>query len=343
MDLLEKLCRTGGISGFEDDVAAIMLKELGRVCDRVEVDGFGNVVGVKGRESAGKKKIMIAAHMDEVGFMVKHINKEGFISFVEIGGIDDRILLERQVIIKAKKGDLRGIIGSKPPHIQKEEERKKVVEHDEMFIDIGAKDEADAKTMVSVGDPIIFEPSFGQMANGLYYGKAVDDRLGCWALIKVMEALKDVDATVYAVATAQEEVGLKGARVAAFKINPDWAFVIDVTIAGDTPQIKETESALKLGAGPAITITEASGRGIVTHPKVRELLRKVAQENNIPYQTDVLEGGMSDGAIIYLTREGIKTGVVSIPTRYIHGPAGVFHKKDLENSVELVVKAVNKL
>ncbi len=334
MKLLEELCRTVGISGFEGDVARIMQREFRKSCDFVELDKFGNIIARKGK---GKMKIMLAAHLDEVGLMVKYISKDGFVSFVKIGGIDDRSLLGQRVVVKSRKGDVPGIIGSKPPHLQKEEERKQVIKHEDLFIDIGASDEKDAKKRIEIGDPITFESNFNGFGNDLYYGKAIDNRLGCYILARVMEKIPaDINATVYAVGTAQEEVGLKGARVSAFKINPDYAFAIDTTIAGGTPGIKETESNLKVGNGPAITITEASGRGVVTHPELRKLLIETAKKNKIPYQIDVLEGGMTDGAIVYITREGIPTGVVSIPCRYIHSPSGVFSMKDVEDAIKLL-------
>jgi len=338
MELLKKLCNAHGVSGFEGKVTEIMKKEFKKSCESIEIDSFGNVIAKKGK---GEKKIMLAAHMDEIGLMVKHINEKGFINFVKIGGIDDRVLINQRVIIKTKKGDIPGVIGSKPPHLQKEEERKNVIKHEELFIDIGARDQKDAKKRVEIGDPIIFEPNFGQFTEDVFYGKAIDDRLGCYILLRVMEKIpRDIDMTIYAVGTAQEEVGLKGARVSAFKLNPDYAFAVDTTIAGDTPQIKETESSLKIGKGPAITITEASGRGVVTHPKLRELLIKTAKKYKIPYQVDVLEGGMTDGAIIYLTREGVPTGVISVACRYIHGPTGVFNMKDVDNAIKLLTKAL---
>ncbi|MEM2918613.1 MAG: M42 family metallopeptidase [Candidatus Altiarchaeota archaeon] len=338
LKLLENLCRVDGISGFEDNVREVMVSELKKSCETVEVDSFGNVTGKKGK---GKLKIMLAAHMDEIGLMVKHINKEGYLSFVKIGGIDDRILLGKEVIIKSRSGDVYGVIGAKPPHLQEKEEMEKIVKSEEMFIDIGAKNEKEAKKRVSVGDPIVFSALFGRMSDELFYGKAVDDRLGCYVLLKVMEKIpKNIEAEVYAVGTTQEEVGLKGARVSAFKINPNYAFAIDTTLAGDTPQIKETESSLKLGKGPSITITESCGRGVITHPKLRALLERIAKKYRIPYQEDLLEGGMTDGAIIYLTREGIPTGVVSIPCRYIHSSTGVFNIKDVNNAIELLTKTI---
>jgi putative aminopeptidase FrvX len=191
---------------------------------------------------------------------------------------------------------------------------------------------------------VIFDAPFGKLSSDLVNAKAIDDRIGCYALIKIMEKIpKTINATVYGVGTCQEEVGLKGARVAAFKIDPQYAFVIDTTIAGDTPQVKETESSLKVGGGPAITIAEASGRGLISHPLVREHLMNTAKKHKIPFQIDVVEGGMTDGAMIYMTREGIPTGVVSIACRYIHSPNGVFSMKDLENTIDLLVKAIVEL
>lgn len=338
MDLLKELCTVDGISGFEKNAAEIMKRELNRFCDAIEVDGFGNVIGKKGR---GKTRIMVAAHMDEIGLMVKNVNDKGFISFVKIGGIDDRILPGQRVVIKAKKGDVPGVIGSKPPHLQKKEETEKVMKHEDLFIDIGAAGKEEAAKSVEVGDPIIFEPAYVKFNDDVIQTKAIDDRLGCYVLIKLMERLpKNIDATIYAVGTCQEEVGLKGARVAAFKIDPQYAFAVDTTIAGDTPQIKENESILKIGGGPAITIAEACGRGLISHPKIREHLIGTAKKHNIPYQIDVVEGGMTDGAMIYMTREGIPTGVISIPCRYIHSPTGVFSMKDVDASVELLAKAI---
>ncbi|MFH0861315.1 MAG: M42 family metallopeptidase [Candidatus Altiarchaeota archaeon] len=340
MELLSKLCNASGISGFESEVTNIMKRELSKASEEVIADSFGNIIARKGE---GKTKIMLTAHMDEIGLMVKHISKEGFLSFIKIGGIDDRILINQRVVVSGKKGEVVGIIGSKPPHLQKDEERKKLIKHDELFIDIGADSEKEAAKLVSVGDPVIFYPNFGQLNKNIYYGKAIDDRLGCYIMVEIMKKLpKSLDATVYAVGTAQEEVGLKGARVSAYRLAPDYAIALDTTIAGGTPSIKETESNLKIGKGPAITITEAGGRGVVTHPKVKEILLSTAKKGKIPYQIDVLEGGMTDAAIIYLTREGIPSGSVSVPVRYIHSPSAVFDIRDVNNTIKLMLNSVPK-
>jgi len=336
---LKKIIEAAGISGYEKEIADIMCGELKKSCDQVQIDNFGNVIAKKG---SGKKKIMLAAHMDEIGFMVKHITKEGYLHFIKVGGIDDRVLPAQRVIIKARKGDCIGVIGTKPPHLQKDEERKQPLKYEDMFIDIGCGSQAEAKKRVEIGDIAIFEPNAGVLNGKLYYGKAIDDRIGCYALIKIMERLS-VDAEVYAVATGQEEVGLKGARTAAFNVSPDYAIAIDTTIAGDTPQISERESSLKLGEGVAITIIEASGRGVIVTEKMKDLLTDTAKKNKIKYQVDVIEGGVTDGAIISMNKEGVPTGVLSIPTRYIHSPTGVFHIDDLDAAIKLSVKAVEHL
>lgn len=337
--LLKDLLNASGISGCESEIAGIMKKELSRSCSDVSIDGFGNVIAKKGK---GSRKIMIAAHMDEIGLLVKHVSKEGFINFVKIGGIDDRVLVGQRVVIKTKKGDVFGILGLKPPHLQKEEERKKVVKHEDMFIDIGSASREDALRRVSIGDPVIFEPNAGVLNGRLCYGKAVDNRIGCYVMIKIMEKLK-ASAEVYAVATVQEEVGLKGAKTSSFKIAPDFALVIDTTIAGDTPHIKENESSLKLGQGVAITLVEASGRGMIVNEKVKELIISTAEKKKIKHQIDVIDGGMTDGAMIYMNREGILTGVLSIPTRYIHASTGVFSLDDLDSAVELGAAVIERL
>jgi len=337
-ELMKKLLNASGVSGCESEIAGIMKSELAKSCGGAQVDNFGNVIAKKG---IGTKKIMIAAHMDEIGLLVKYVSKEGFINFVKIGGIDDRVLVGQRIIIKSKKGDVFGIIGLKPPHLQKEEDRKKTIKHEDMFIDIGAASKEEALGKISIGDPVIFEPNAGVLNGGLCYGKAVDNRVGCYALIKIIEKI-NVNAEVYAVATVQEEVGLKGARTSSFKISPDFALVIDTTIAGDTPQIKENESSLKLGGGVALTIVEASGRGVIVGEKVKELMVSAADDKKIKYQLDILEGGMTDGAMIYMNREGVLTGVLSIPTRYIHAPTGVFSESDVNSAVELSVAVIER-
>ena len=339
--LLKDLLMSDGISGYEENAGKIMTEALSKICDSVETDNFGNVIGKRGN---GKKKIMIAAHMDEIGMVVKHINDKGFIYFIKVGGINDNILPGKTVEIINKKGEhITGIIGTKPPHLMTDEERKVPLKYENMFIDIGLSSKEEVLKTVEIGDQIIFEPSAGVLNGDFYYGKAADNRISCYAMVKVMEKLsKNLDAEIYACATAQEEVGLKGGKTSSFKINPDFALVIDTTVAGDMPGIEPKTSDLKLGKGVAITMIEASGRGTIVPQKVRKIMKEAAAENKIEHQLDIIDGGMTDGAIIYTNREGILTGILSIPTRYIHAPVSVFNIKDVESAIDLAVKTIEK-
>ncbi len=337
--LLKDVILAAGISGYEKEISAIMHAELKKTCDEVKIDSFGNVIARKGK---GAKKIMLAAHMDEVGLLVKHITKEGYLHFIKVGGIDDRVLVGQRVVVKSGKNNVTGIIGVKPPHLQKDEEKKQPVKYEDMCIDIGCKNKEDAQKLVSVADPVIFEPNFGSLNKKLYYGKAIDNRIGCFALLKIMEKVKAA-AEVYAVATTQEEVGLKGARTSSFRVNPDFAIAIDTTCAGDTPNIREVESSIKLGEGAAITVIEASGRGVIVSERIKDLFISSAKENRVKYQIDVVEGGMTDAAMIYMNREGIPTGVLAIPARYVHAPTGVFNIDDVEAAITLGTKIVERV
>jgi tetrahedral aminopeptidase len=208
-----------------------------------------------------------------------------------------------------------------------------------MFIDIGAASREDAFKRVDITDMAVFEPNAGRLNGNLYFGKSLDNRLGCYALVRIMQRLK-IRAEVYAVATTQEEVGLKGARTSSFKVDPDFALVVDTTVAGDTPHIQEHQSAIKLGAGVSIGTVEAGGRGFIVSAGVKDLFISTAKKNKIKYQLDVLEGGMTDTAIIYMSREGVLSGSLGIPTRYVHSPSGVFCMDDLNAAVDLGVKVL---
>jgi len=340
-ELLRKLADAPGISGFEDNIRNLMRDELEKYADKVEVDQMGNIIALKKGDPNGKK-IMLAAHMDEIGLMVRFIDEKGFIKFSKIGGINDQMLLNQTVEIYTDEGIIIGVIGSKPPHKMKATEKKKIIGSEDMFIDIGAKDKEDAEKLVSIGDPIIFKHNFSELPNNLITGKALDNRVGCLVLIEVLKRVKS-KANIYAVGTVQEEVGLKGARTSAYKINPDMALALDVTIAGDHPGIKEDEAPAKIGEGPAIILTDASGRGIITHPLVKKMLIEAADKNEIPYQIEVSDGGTTDATAIHLTREGIPAGVLSVATRYIHTPVSVVSLDDMENTIKLLVAALEEV
>jgi len=339
--LLEKLSNAYGVSGFEDDVRNLMMEELKGHVDDLDVDNMGNLIATKNGKPDGKK-VMLAAHMDEIGLIVRYIDKNGFIKFSKLGGINDQMLLNQEVYIHSDGEKILGVIGSKPPHRMKAAEKKKPVQYENMFIDIGASSKEDAEEMVNVGDPITIKQKFAELKNDLVMGNAMDNRVGCAILLEVMKRARS-DATIYGVGTVQEEVGLKGARTAAYRINPDMALALDVTISGDHPGMKEEDAPAKAGEGPCIILTDASGRGIITHPQVKELLIQVAEEEEIPYQLEVSEGGTTDATAIHLTREGIPTGVISPPSRYIHTPVSVVNIKDVENAVKLILAVVNRL
>lgn len=339
-EVLEKLSNACGVAGREEEVRSLMKKFMKPHVDEIKEDKLGNVIGIKkGKKNA--PKVMLAGHMDEIGLLVKTISKEGFLQFTKIGGIDDRILLGKKVIVYAEKGSLHGIIGSKPPHIQKEEERKRVITCDELFIDIGAGSQEEAKKMgVRIGDPVGFDIKFAKIGKNIVVGKAFDDRVGCAVMVEAMERLEKTECTVYAVGTVQEEVGLRGATTAAFGICPDVGIALDVTIAGDVPGVKEVEAPVKLGKGPALTVADY---GLITHPKVLRLLIDSAEESKIPYQLETGLPGSTDAARISLTREGVPSGVISVPTRYIHSPTSLLSLDDAEKAVKLLVAAIKKI
>ena len=340
VDTLEKLSNVSAVAGREEEVRSLMKKFLKPHVDEIREDKLGNIIGMrKGEKDA--PKVMLAAHMDEIGLLVKMISKKGFLQFTKIGGIDDRILLAQKVIVYTEKGPLHGIIGSKPPHIQKEEERKKVITYDELFIDVGAENLEEAKKMgVKIGDPVGFDIKFTKVGKNVIIGKAFDDRVGCAVMVEAMKRLEKTKCTIYAVGTVQEEVGLRGATTAAFGIYPDVGIALDVTVAGDVRGVKEVEAPMKLRKGPAIQVADA---GLITHPKVLRLLVDAAEENKIPYQLETGFPGLTDAARISLTREGVPCGVISVPTRYIHSPASLLSLEDAEKAVKLTVAVVQKV
>lgn len=336
---LEKLSNTQGVTGREKQVRDLMVEMLKPVCDEVQVDRMENLVAVK-KGKAEAPKIMLAAHMDEVGLMIKNITKEGFIQFTKMGGMDDRILAAQKVVVFTKEATYPGIVGSKPPHIQKEEERKKIITYDDLFIDVGAQSREDAAKMgLAVGDPIAFDVKCQKIGAECVMGKAFDNRAGCAAMVEVMKRLKEAECTVYAVGTVQEEIGLRGAGCAAFAVNPDLALALDVTVAGDVPGVREIDTNVKLGKGPALTVYDS---GVITHPKVMRWIIDTANEAKLPLQLESGLPGSTDAARISLTRQGIPSGTLSMPARYIHSPAGIINLTDVENTVKLAVAAVEK-
>ena len=341
--LLEKFTNAHGVSGFEDNVRELLELELEPYVDTIRKDVMGNLIATKKGEGP---TIMLAAHMDEIGLMVKYIDENGFIRFIGIGGWFDQTLLSQRVVVHGKKGPIPGVIGSKPPHLMKEDDRKKPVKMEDMFIDIGAKDREDTENLgLEIGTIVSIDREFRSLTNGKVTSKAFDDRAGLVVLIEVMKRLSKhkIEANIYVAGTVQEEVGLKGARTCAFGICSSVALAIDTTAPGDYPGINKTDSSLEVGKGPVITVADAAGRGLITHPQVLKWLKETAIENKIPYQLGVGSGGTTDATAIHLTKEGIPTGTISIATRYVHSPVEVLDTADLEACISLVVKAIENV
>ena len=337
--LIRRLSEAHGVPGSKAEVSSIIESELKEVCE-INKDVMGNLIAKK---SGGKKKVMLAAHMDEIGLMVRHIDENGFIKFITLGGFFDQTILNQAVVLHTRKGPLSGVIGSKPPHLMEEKEKDKVIKTKDMFIDVGAGNAKIADKMgVSIGDYITFDSQFKELKNGLIKGKAFDDRLGCAVMIEVMKQV-NTKHTLYAVGTVQEEVGLKGAKTSAYEIEPDAALALDVAPAGDFPGTTPEEARIKINKGPVITVADGKGRGIITHTSVRDSLVETAKKRKIPYQLEVGEGGTTDATAIQLTKGGVFSGVVSVPTRYIHTPVEVASIKDIKNTVKLVTSYIESL
>jgi len=337
---LEKLSNVCGVTGNEASVRELLIQLMKPYVDEVIVDRLENVIAVK-QGKQDKPKIMLAAHMDEVGLMVKTITKEGFLQFSKIGGIDDRILPAQRVVVYTKNGVYNGVIGSKPPHIQKDEERRKVLAVDDLFIDIGAENREAAERMgVTVGNSVVFDTKYVALNGNMVMGKAFDNRAGCLAMVETLRLLGETDCTVCAVGTVQEEVGLRGAGTAAFGVDPTVALALDVTVAGDVPGVREYDTNVKTGKGPALTISDS---GLITHPKVLRWLLDTAEEEKIAIQLESGLMGSTDAARISLTRQGIPSGTISIPTRYIHSPTAMLNMQDIEYSAKLAAAAIQRI
>jgi len=340
VEALEKLSNANGVTGREDEVRELMKKYLKPYVDEIREDRLGNLIAFK-KGNKDAPTVMLAAHMDEVGLMIKNIKKKGFLQFTKIGGIDDRILLAQKVIVHTDKGPLTGVVGSKPVHIQTEAEKKKIIEADRLFIDVGARDKEEAEKMgVQVGDVVSFDTKFVRLGNDVVLGKAFDDRAGCAMMIETLKRLQKVDCNVYAVGTIQEEVGLRGATIAAFQVAPDVGIALESTVAGDTPGVGEGEAPAKMGEGPVVTVADA---GLIAHPKVLRLLIDSAKENKIPYQLETGIRGATDASRIAISREGVPSGIISVPARYIHSPAAILNLDDVEKAVKLAVAAIEKV
>ncbi len=340
--LLKDITEVGGVPGYEHEVRTVLREYLEDVAV-IEQDKMGSFIGKHvGKDE--RPRVMLAGHMDEIGFMVKLITKEGFVKFQPLGGWWDQVLLGHRVWIRTSKGDVIGILGAKPPHLLDGEERKKIVEKKDMYIDVGARSEDEVREMgVRPGDPIIPASEFTVMANPSFYlSKAFDNRLGCALAAQVLRQLAEDGHpnTVYAVGTVQEEVGLRGAKTSAFVIEPDVAVILEVDIAGDVPGIKPEESSVKMGGGPTLLLYDAR---MIPNLKLRDMVIAIAEELGISLQFSAVSGGATDGGMIHIHNEGVPTVVIGVPTRHIHSHNAIICRDDYDKALALVVALVKKL
>ena len=334
--LLKEFCETAGAPGFENRIREIVLREVTPLVDKVSVDNLGNVTAFKkGKKS---KKVMIAAHMDEIGFMVTHIDDKGFLRFHTLGGFDPKTLTAQRVIVHGKK-DLIGVMGSKPIHIMTAEEKNKVSQIHDYFIDLGMP-KKEVEKYISVGNPITRQRELIEMGNCVNC-KSIDNRVSVFILIETLKRLKSSPYDVYGVFTVQEEVGIRGAGVAAHQIEPDFGFGLDTTIAYDVPGALEHEKVTSLGGGAAIKIMDSS---TICDVRMVEFMKKTAIKSKIKWQPEILQAGGTDTAGIQrMGKTGAIAGAISIPTRHIHQVIEMADKNDIEDCIRLLTVCIKEI
>ena len=338
-EFFKKLVEAPSPSGFEQPAQEVYREFVGDFADEVRTDVHGNVTAFK--KGKGKYKMMVSGHADEVGFMVKYIDDEGYIYFSTIDGIDFSLLPGFKVDIHSKDAVIRGVIGRKAIHMMERDERDKPVKRKDLWIDIGAKDKKEAEKMVSIGDPITYQAGVEELPNDLVLTKATDNKAGVFATGALLKYLRDTEISVnlYCVSSVQEELGFRGARTSAYGINPDIGLAFDVTTATDHPKTdKKKYGDIALNKGPVIS------RGANINPIIFNLLIETAKENNINYQiSGDPRGTGTDANIMQLTRSGVATGLVSFPNRYMHTPVEIVSYRDLENAIKLGYEFIKKL
>jgi putative aminopeptidase FrvX len=341
--LLGRLSDAFGPSGREAAVRTLIKAEVEPLVDRLEVDAMGNLITFKAGTSAEPRlKVMLSAHMDEVGFMITEVDKSGLLKFATVGGIDARLLLAKRVLVGGDR--VPGVITGPVPHLQTAESARRVLQIDDLAIEIGAADEKAANGKVKQGDYGVFATQFQLLSDDPDWptarGKAFDDRAGCAAMIGLLAERYPVD--LYGVFTVQEEVGLRGARVAAYRVEPDAAISLEGTICDDLPQPPGADDSpvTRLGDGPAVSLMD---RALVSHPGLLRLLQDTAEAEGIRIQYKAPLLGSTDSGAIHLTRAGVPAITVSIPCRYIHSPAAILNLNDLENIVRLVAAALRRI
>jgi putative aminopeptidase FrvX len=326
--LLERLCNATGPSGFEGEVREIIKEEIKNYVDEIKVDVMGNIIAHK---KGNGKKVLIDAHMDEVGFIITGHNDDGTLRFEALGGINGKVLLSKVVLIG--EGKIPGVIGFKPIHLQSGDERKKNIRASQCCIDVGLSSKEEAKKVIKIGEFVVFDVKYGEFGDGLVKGKAFDDRMGCAVAIEILKENYNCD--LYVSFNVQEEVGERGAFVSAFNINPDIGIALEGTICADMPNIPNHLRATEIGKGPALSIMD---RNTIFNDEILKEIIKVAEEKDIQYQLRRAIAGGNDAGAILMSADGAKVATVSVPCRYIHSSVSVASIKDYENTVTLMVE-----
>lgn len=339
--LLKEITEAHGVPGAEIEIRALMRSYL-EPYGNVTTDKLGSLIC---ETSTAGPRVEIVAHMDEIGFMTRHITKDGFIKFIQLGGWWDQVLLGHRVIIKTRKnGDILGIIGAKPPHLVPRSERSKVVEKKNMYIDVGVSSSQEVEELgIRVGDYVVPDSDFQIMANGkTYVSKAFDDRVGCAVMVQTLEALRDNSPPnqVFAVASVQEEIGVRGATTSVYEVQPDLAIVLESGIAGDVPGINADQSSEKLGGGPVVGIYDA---GMLVNTKLRDFVLDVAEAEDIDVQFAFIEAGANDGRAIQQFQGGVPTIALSVTARHIHSHNSIIHRDDFDDTVKLLTAILQRL
>ncbi|MFC4436915.1 MULTISPECIES: M42 family metallopeptidase [Natrialbaceae] len=332
-DLLEELTETSGVPGYEDRIRELVVREFEENVDRVRTDAMGNVVGTL--EGDSDYSVAVAAHMDEIGFMVRHVRGSddgfGFVELDALGGWDARVLKAQRVSIHTEDGDIPGVIGSPPPHTLDDEEREKTPEVEDVAVDVGLPYE-EATVRISRGDLVTMDQTTERVGETIT-GKALDDRVCLFAMLEAARRLEDPDVTIHFCATVQEEVGLRGANALGVDVDPDLAIALDVTIANDVPGFDDGEHVTDLGEGTAIKLKDSS---VITNPKVHRRLKAVAESEEIDYQLEIMPAGGTDTAGFQNTAGAKPVGAISVPTRYLHTVTETAHVDDVAATIDLL-------
>lgn len=324
--IIQKLVETPSPSGYEVQIRSVIRAEIEPYAEEIRIDALGNLIAIKGMGNPTGKKIMISAHMDEIGIIATHIDENGFVRFASVGGVRPVNCVGGRVQFLNGKA---GVIG-----VERLEDPSKPPTLEQMFVDVGAKSQKDAG--IKVGDVAVFDRPFMDLGDRLV-AKAMDDRIGVAVLIETMRQIRQSPHLLYFVFSVQEEVGLRGATTAAFGVDPELGLAVDVTGSGDTP--KGPKLAMVLGKGPAIKVRDG---GMLSDPRVVHWIESTAEQAHLPYQMEVLEGGTTDARAIQLTRAGVPVGCLSIPCRYIHSPSEMVDYDDVQNAVRLLVELLSR-